>query len=200
MTLAVTGLRTRAARLPSAELGDLLMSIDTSKVTGRRKVEYATLQNVLADAERLSAGDVKALGNWSPGQIFQHLATTMNASIDGMDFRAPWYFRLPARLMKKKMLRGPMPPGFQLPAAAARVLVPGPTTTEEGLAALRAAVARQQRESKRAPNPVLGVLTNAEWTRLHLIHAALHMSFLVPGSSDPLEGRQRRAWREAAVR
>jgi hypothetical protein len=72
-----------------------------------------------------------------------------------------------------------MPPGFSLPGEAAKRLVPGPTSTEDGLAALRAVVARQEREPKRAPSPVLGALTNDECTRLHLNHAALHLSFLV---------------------
>jgi hypothetical protein len=156
------------------------MPIDTSKVQDRRKVAFTSLQDVLADAERMSTGKVKALGNWSPGQIFSHLATSLNNSIDGSNVTFPWFLRLMARLLKKRMLRGPMPSGFKLPAPAASSLVPGPTSTEEGLAALRAAIVRQERESQRAPNPVLGVLTKEEWTQLHLAHAALHMSFLVP--------------------
>jgi len=155
------------------------MPIDTKKVKDRRKVAYASLRDVLADAERLSQGQVKALGNWSPGQVFLHLANTLNSSIDGFDARAPWYFRTVARLMKKKLLAGQMPPGYQLPADAARTLVPGPTSPEEGLAALRTAIARQERESNRAKNPVFGELTRDEWDQLHLKHSALHMSFLV---------------------
>jgi hypothetical protein len=137
---------------------------------------------VLADAERISQGEVMALGNWSAGQIFLHLARSLNSSIDGSDTNLSWLFRLMGRLMKKRVLRGPMPPGFKLPASAARTLVPGPTSTDEGLAALRAAIARQEREPNRAPSPFLGPLTNEEWTQLHLTHAALHMSFLVPGN------------------
>jgi hypothetical protein len=155
------------------------MPVDTKKVRGRRTLEYASLQDLLADAERLSKGKVKALGNWSPGQVFAHLATTMNNSIDGSPFVVPWYFRIMARAMKNMMLRRPMTPGFQLPASAAQ-LIPGPTSTEDGLSALRRAIARQEKESHRAPNPALGTLTRAEWDKLHLLHANLHMSFLVP--------------------
>jgi hypothetical protein len=154
------------------------MAVDTTKVQGRRKLNYATLREVADDAERLAAGDVRALGNWSPGQIFAHLARSFNSSIDGFGFTAPWYFRLMGRVMKSRMLKSDMPPGFRLPDYAAPVLVPGPTSTEEGLAALRAAVDRLEREPNRAPNPVLGTLTRDEWTQLHRKHAALHMSFL----------------------
>jgi hypothetical protein len=158
------------------------MPINTGKVNDRRKITYTSLQDVLADAERLSQGQIKTLGNWSPGQIFVHLARTMNDSIDGSSMKVPWFIRLLAGRLKKKVLSGPMSAGFKLPADAARWLVPGPTSTEEGLAALRASIARQQTESKRAPSPAFGSMTREEWDRLHLNHAALHMSFLVPNA------------------
>lgn len=159
------------------------MAIDTAKVQGRRTLKFSSLQDVLADAERMSAGNVRVLGNWSAGQIFQHLATSLNDSIDGSDVRFPWYLTIPARLMKKKLINGFMSPGFKLPPAAAEVLEPAPTSTEAGLSALRSAIARVQRDPRRAINPVFGVITDEEWTRIHLAHAALHLSFLVPASA-----------------
>jgi hypothetical protein len=156
------------------------MAIETKKVRGRRDVHFSSLQEVVADAERMMSANARPIGNWSPGQIFLHLARSFDTSIDGSDVRFPWYLRFIGRVMKKKFLSMPMPPGFKLPAEAAKKFVPPPTSTEEGLAALRAAVARQEHETKRTASPVLGVLTKDEWTRLHLNHAALHMSFLVP--------------------
>jgi hypothetical protein len=155
-----------------------VMPVNTAKVKGRRKVSYASLQEVLADAECLNRGNIKCLGNWSAGQTFLHLARAMNVSIDGTDAKFPLWLRVMARLMKKKLLAGPMPPGFQLPAGAALKFVPGPTSTEEGLAALREAIARQERESSRAASPVFGKITRDEWNQIHLKHSALHMSFL----------------------
>jgi hypothetical protein len=154
------------------------MPVDTKTVKGRRIVHYESLRDVLADAEAMYAAGARPLGNWTPGQIFVHLARSFDASIDGSDLKLNWFFRLMGRLMKKKVLRGPMPPGFKLPEDAANKLVPAPTSAEDGLAELRRAVARQEQESSRAPSPFLGVLTNDEWTQLHLNHAALHMSFL----------------------
>ena len=104
----------------------------------------------------------------------------MNDSIDGSDMRLPWYLKLLGPLLKNKLLRGPMAPGVKLPESVARVTVPGPTSTEEGLTALRSAIARLESESKRARSPFLGAMTKDEWNRLHLNHSALHMSFLVP--------------------
>ena len=153
------------------------MSIDTAKVKGRRKLKFASYDELLAD-DRLSS--VKALGNWSPGQAFRHLARAYNSSIDGFSITFPMHFRLIGRVFRKKLLTMQMPAGFKLSASNAKAMVPPPTPTEEGAAELRAAVARLQNEPKRAPHPMLGTLTREEWDRAHLAHASLHLSFLVP--------------------
>jgi len=110
------------------------MPVNTAKVEGRRKLDYASLAEVLADADRLSSGPVKLLGNWSAGQIFRHLAIAYNGSIDGFTLTFPWYFRVMARVFKNKLISGPMPAGFNLPAEGAKEMAPGPTSTEKGLA------------------------------------------------------------------
>src|SRR5271163_177628 len=48
---------------------ELPMAVNTAKVEGRRKVTYTSFEDLLVDADRLSAGPVKTLGNWSAGQI-----------------------------------------------------------------------------------------------------------------------------------
>ena len=73
------------------------MTVDTKKVAQRRDVHYDSYDDVLADAERLASGDILTVGNWTLGQIFEHLAQTMNSSIDGTDMKFPW-------LMKKIIL------------------------------------------------------------------------------------------------
>lgn len=156
------------------------MSVDTTKVTGRRKVNYASVEEVLADADRLSAGSVKTLGNWSQGQIYRHLATAFNGSIDGFPDAFPWHIRFMARLFKKRIMAGEMPPGFKLPAEFAKAVLPEPTAPDVGLAELRAAVGRLQKESHRAKHPVFGNITKEEWDRVHIMHSNLHMSFLSP--------------------
>lgn len=156
------------------------MQKDTAKVSGRRQLHFASYDDLLADARRLACGPATALGNWSAGQVFQHLAHTMTMSLDGVDFRAPWFVRLVAgRLLKNRFLNRPMSAGFRLPRRAASLLPP-PTETETGLAALQAAIARLQAEPQRRPHPALGPLTRDEWDRLHFRHAELHLSFLVP--------------------
>lgn len=156
------------------------MPVDTRKVQGRRKLDYGSYEEMLADADRLASGPVKALGNWSAGQIFRHLANVYNGSIDGFPFTFPWYLRLMAGLFKKKLINGSMPPGFKLPGDASEKMVPESASTAEGLAALHAAVARLHAEPHRAKHPAFGDISKEEWDRVHLKHASLHMSFLVP--------------------
>ena len=82
------------------------MSVNTAKVDAHRKVEYKSFDELLADADRLGTGNVKTLGNWTPGQIFQHLAIAYNGSIDGFQAGFPWFIRVMGRLFKKKLISG----------------------------------------------------------------------------------------------
>jgi hypothetical protein len=157
------------------------MAVNTRKVTGRREVHYDSYHDLLSDAERLAGGEVRALGNWSSGQIFSHLARTMNMAIDGNLYKASWTVRMLVRLfLRRRTIKGPMPVGMQVPRALAEFVVPGPTSTDEGLAALRQAIQRLHDETERAPHPILGEMSLAEWDSFHLRHAELHMSFVVP--------------------
>ena len=154
------------------------MTIKTGNVTDRRVLHFNSLDEIAADVEGLANRKLKALGNWSPGQILTHLARTMNGSIDGMGFTVIWPIRVMGWLFRRGMLSKPMGAGFQLPKRAAAVLVPGETSWEDGLRQFREAVQRQKTESTRAPNPVLGSLTREEWEQLHCRHSELHLSFL----------------------
>jgi hypothetical protein len=157
-------------------------AIDTAKVRERRQLHFTSVEDISADVDQLAqGGEIRALGNWSAGQIFQHLAVAFNCSIDGYRFSFPAPLRFLLRLfIKRAILNKPMSPGFRLPKKAARELVSPPISLEEGLGNLRQAIRRLQTETKRAPNPVIGKLTREDWDKLHCRHAELHLSFLVP--------------------
>jgi hypothetical protein len=153
------------------------MSIDT-KTVSRRILKFAALDDIVAEVERLNQGKVRALGNWTPGQILKHLAIVMVWSLDGAPVKAPWIARIFGWFMKNRFISNPMPAGFKLPDESAAHLVPGPTTWEEGLQAFRAAIARLKAENQRQPSPFLGELTREQWDMLHCRHSELHLSFL----------------------
>lgn len=156
------------------------MPVNTAKVKERRSLNYQSFEELLADAERINSGPVKALGNWTPGQIYRHLTISYNGTIDGLPITFPWLMRMMVKVFKKKLINMAMPAGYQMKPENARITEPGPTSPEEGLAALKAAVARLQRETHRATHPLLGNLTNQEWDKVMLAHASMHMSFLIP--------------------
>lgn len=152
------------------------MSINTKKVGGRRQVRYASLDDLLQDAQQLAELETRVLGNWSQGQIYEHLARALDGSIDGAGFAIPTPVRwLMTLLMKRKFLKVAIPVGFKAP----NHMVPDETSTEAGLAALQTAIARQKQESERAMHPGFGNLSREEWNDFHLRHAEMHMSFLV---------------------
>jgi hypothetical protein len=157
------------------------MAVDTGKVEGRRQLSFNSLDEILADVERLNQGPVKNLGNWSSGQVLKHVTIVMTASLDGFHHTAPWFVRLIGKLVKKKMLTKPMSAGFTLPSNAAAEMVPGPIEWADAVRQFRDVVRRLQSEEKRMPSSFLGKLTREEWDRLHCRHSELHLSFLVPG-------------------
>ena len=119
-------------------------TIDSKKVSGRRTLTFRTWADVLRELDTLENRELQTQGNWSVGQIALHLAIPINGAVDGMNFRLPWYLRIGAKVLQPLMLRMKMPAGFKLPADAAAVMVPQPTSKEEGFAALRNAIARIQ--------------------------------------------------------
>ena len=157
------------------------MTVDRKTVTGRRELSYRSYDDLLSDAEQLAAGNVRTLANWSYPQILVHLGKSLEASIDGVSFQAPWPMRLMGKLfMKSKFLDQAIPPGFDIPENARSQFAPSESISlEEGLDALRRGISRCQQEPERAPHPFFGRLTRDEWDRFNLRHAEMHMSFAV---------------------
>lgn len=157
------------------------MAKDAKAVAERRALRFRSLDEVLADAERLAASPHTTVGgNWPLSQLFTHLTAFINGSIDGVAIDAPWFIRLVGRLLKGYILKNKMRSGFRLPKEAESRFFPPAASLSEALDGLRRAVHRAQQEKMTASHPVLGKLTHAEWTELHLRHAELHLSFARP--------------------
>jgi hypothetical protein len=153
------------------------MVIDTRKIAGRQKLHFDNLDEMLAYAERLVSEGATPLGNWSLGQILQHLALIQIASIDGYPKVFPWWIRLLLRLFFKKWF---LSRGFPPSGPNVKTLAPEPMEPIVALANLRAATGRVKTETKRSQNPGFGKMTLDEWNMLYLRHAELHLSFCIP--------------------
>lgn len=155
--------------------------INTRTVAGRRSLRFESLAEVLQDAEQVASVPHRNLGNWSTGQIFQHLAKTIHTAIDGMDYRPFFLIRWGALLVKNSFFTKTMRPGFRAPQGALKAVgVDDVVSTEDGLSQLREAIERFQTTPERADHMVFGYLTESEHEMIQLRHAELHLSFIVP--------------------
>jgi hypothetical protein len=162
---------------------------DTTSVQGCRILTFASLEDLLDEAEWLATSQIRTLGRWSLGQILDHLATWMEFSIDGVPVRMPLALRLIVRPLRRWIIYRPMRPGFRWPQNADPRLVPQkPVSTHDGLEHLRHAIGRLRTEGHRASSPLLGRLSANEWEQLHLRHAEHHLSFVVPGADVAGDG------------
>lgn len=156
----------------------------------RRALVYADLEGVLADLDAigasLDAGTLETSGNWTPGQVFDHLGRFVRYSLDGFPAMVPapvrWAMRV---LLKHRAVRSsqPMPAGFKL-RWQARVLLPDPGVDDrQSLAFLREQLERVVEGGERmlVPSPLFGPMTHEDWDALHRKHLALHLSFVHPG-------------------
>lgn len=152
--------------------------VDTKTVT-RRELSFANLDEVVADAERAVAASAPTAGNWSLGQILEHVAVVMEKSIDGFDLHPPLPVRLVGRwILKNRFLKHGMPAGFQLKGPAAKELLPPEVDPQQALERLRSAAERLKNETHRHTHPFFGDLNQEDSNRINCRHAELHMSFI----------------------
>ena len=161
------------------------MAVNTRRAE-RREVRLTKLEDLRAEVERLAsaerAGTLRRTGNWSTGQVFEHLGKFMAMSLDGFPPEAtpPLWVRALARAVKPRAIRGmPPPAGLKLPAEATFMLPRDVVGLEEGEELLLRQIHRVTNgERFTKPSPAFGPLTHEQWTQLHLGHARLHLSFL----------------------
>jgi hypothetical protein len=154
------------------------MAVKTARVAGRRRLHFDSYEQVLDDVRALAGCPCRQLGNWTLGDICQHLAKTMDMSIDGSRAQFPWLLRKIGPFFKKRFISRPMPAGFTAPKGAN--LLPDPGDNARGVAALERAVARMRQTPERSAHVLFGRMSREEWDQLHLRHCELHLSFLVP--------------------
>lgn len=150
----------------------------------RRTLHFTSIDNVLAEADRLveaaCAGQVSYAGRWTLATILNHLAIWAEFAYNGLPLKIPLLLRLLVRPFKGRILKGAMPSGRRLPN------VPGGTLGIEEIPLgkahqrLQIAFLRLKNDPPILAHPLLGKLTHPQWIALHLRHAELHLSFVLP--------------------
>ena len=89
-----------------------------SNVSERRELNFQNLDEVLADVERLAAGQPRTTGNHSFGQILNHLTLSQDVSTGRAQAPpTPLFMKLMMPLMKRMVISSkPLKPGVKLPA------------------------------------------------------------------------------------
>jgi len=148
----------------------------------RRDIQFSDFDQVAADVSDLQAKGYQRCGNWTLGQICDHLAIFMRGSLDGFSWKIPWIFRVTigSFFLRRILRQRKMATGVKVP----KVFLPGePTEDIASVESFLQLVRRYQNHTgAMVPSPLSGKLSRQEWDQLHLIHAAHHLSFLQAGS------------------
>ena len=151
----------------------------------RRKLRFQTMDDALAEAERLVAaerdGRLVQVGTWPLGQTLGHLATWTSFALDGYpsSISPPAPVRWIGRLLRNRVINKGMMPGMKIRNVPGGTLGLEPMSADEGLRRYRTALERLRGNAPTIANPVFGRLTHEQWIQLNLRHAELHLGFHV---------------------
>jgi len=163
----------------------MITQVDTAKSTDRRKVRYHSIDELLAEIDRIvaadKAGKLRCSGNWTAGQTLGHLAAWIDFGWDGYPMQVPWFIRLIVRRKVGHYVRDGLPAGVRIPRAPDGTYGTDVLPTDEGAARLRKALQRLKNgEPARYDSPAFGRVSEEDRIALALRHAELHLGFLHP--------------------
>ena len=152
----------------------------------RRQLRFASLDDIIEDAEHLHAVGYEKTGQWGLAQICNHCALWVKYPMDGFPKLPLWLkpifwvvkrtvlVKLEKRMREEKT----MPTGMS--TAPMTVFSPGDDEAK-AVADLVEQVNRWKNYTGPThPSPLRGSLSAADWIETHLVHCAHHLSFLVP--------------------
>ena len=156
----------------------------------QRQLRFATLDEAVRDAENLLAKGYEQAGNWDLTKCCHHLAVLMDYPIEGFPkFAFPlnvgcWLLKhtiAPSRL-RKILESGVWPAGIPTDKRT----VPSAGGNDAGaVAMLKQSVERLlAHKGSLEPSPLVGRLDKETLLKLHCIHTAHHLSFLVPKNAN----------------
>jgi len=158
--------------------------IDTRQVP-RRTLRLSSIDDLLAELDQIEqaaqAGTLRAIGNWTPGQILGHLAAWIEYGWTGYPMKAPpWPISWLLRRTLRRTLRDGLKSGVKIPGIAGGTTGTEALETDVALERLRAALQRLQAgEPVRYESPAFGPMSQEDRVALQLRHAELHLSYLL---------------------
>ena len=143
----------------------------------RRQLIFDRIEAVAPDLDRLIAGHA-TVGWWTLGAICDHLARTINLSLDLAPANVP--ATREQQVNRRLFFRAPVfPEGQSIPLLDQHPIPDADLTQSSN--ALRSAILRLvAHDGPSPPHPRLGPLSRDEWIRFHSRHCAHHLSFAIP--------------------
>ena len=148
-----------------------------ARTPGRRRLRLSCYQEILGEVQRLAPAH-RTLGNWSLAQICAHLAETQAFSVQPgePEIKTSRLYRATiGRFALAVLLRF----GF-IPERQGDLSAPVSADLEASLRQLQTEVQRISTTPMSARHPIFGPLSQDQWRRFHLYHAAHHLSFVLP--------------------
>ncbi len=151
----------------------------------RPKPVFKNFDEVITDIEQLASGKIVTSGNYTFAQIVKHLATT-NQMVIGeiVPPKLPLMMRMLMPLMRKKILNGPVEPGFKLPNTAMQTFFWDTSDVQlsDAIDKFKRSVEAYRKNGPLPVHPIFGKATAEEIEGITLRHAAMHLSFV---SAEP---------------
>lgn len=148
----------------------------------RRNIDFHSADEIIQAINSLRTSGYKMAGKWNLTQICQHLMATMDGGMDGFGFRAPWILRATVikwgfRYALNKRKLGSGFPTF-------KVLRPTHIDSADDDEVIDACIKSFQRaatfDGSLEDYALLNHLSVEDWQDFMWIHAAHHLSFLIP--------------------
>src|ERR1700734_1125298 len=155
----------------------------TQPTLHRRHLDFQTWPELLADVDHLRQAHYDRVGNWDLSQTLEHVGSGIRVALHGIDHQGPWIIRkfIGPLILKRILQQRRMKAGIKVP----QWWLPGPSHDESAAGAPRPSGPPpfQNRAPPPFPHPFFGPLTKQQWNDLVLVHAAHHLSFLIPRSN-----------------
>ncbi len=150
-----------------------------------RALDLRSLESVADEMQRLRDQGYERGGNWSLGQIAEHLSSVLRGSLEGFGEgtnKAAWWRAIGPLVLRLVLRTRYIPAGVEAP----QTVVPPARVADEN-AAVAACVellmrVRDARELQ-GRHPSFGRLTREQWHDFHCLHSSHHLSFLLPAGN-----------------
>lgn len=155
----------------------------------RRTLNWTDLNQVLEDVENLRASGYRSVGKWNLAQCCGHIADWMTFPLDGFPPQ-PWFIRAFLGLLRSTIGKGQLRKMLSTRSMPAgnptmpETVYPADTDVTEEVERLKKAVQRlRESQGPYQPSPLFGDMSRENLLGLQIIHAAHHLSFLLPNKN-----------------